>query len=812
MRRLMEIIACLVLIAAWQAAIGGTWYVDDSVASPGDGTSWQTAFRTIQEGINAASHGDTVLVAAGTYVENIKFNGKNITLTSTEPLNPTVVQNTIIDGNKKASVVTFSGTEDETCILSGFTIRNGTGTATPYGKAGGGIYGGTAYYPTYATVENNIITSNSVDATGGGLSYCDGTVRNNKVTANYADSGGGLSDCNGTIQNNTVTGNSATSGGGGFYNCGGTIDNNTISDNSGRYGGGLQDCGGRIENNTISDNSGGDGGGLDNCDGTIQNNSITGNEAVTWGGGLRACDGTIRENTIARNTAQGGGGLDNCQGTIENNTVTSNSATSGGGGFYNCGGTIENNTITGNSASTGGGLCSCSGTIEDNTITDNEAGIGGGLSVCRGTMQNNSVSQNKAAEDGGGLQGCSGTIQNNVISGNSAGRDGGGLVGCGGAIQNNVIVGNSAGHWGGGLYECHGNIQNNTVVGNSAATGAGLYACDGAIRNCIVWGNTGQRYPQLCKCNEPSYSCIQGWTGGGEGNISDDPKFVDAAAGDYHVQAESPCIDRGINYYWFAWPQQDLDGNCRLVGERVDMGCYEYGSSADSDGDLLSDDEEETLETYADLDDCDYDGLRDGLEILRGTDPLDGWDPSPTVVRVPSDTPGIQRALCLAVDGDEVILEPGTYDANLVFCGANAILRSSQPENREMVASTIIDGGSRGSVVSLTGNESAECVISGLTIQNGRAGYGGGICGGTSAHSHATIKNNVITRNSAVRGGGGMASCDGYIQNNVITTNSAAYGGGLSQCHGTIESNIISGNSSGDYGGGGVAFCEGTIR
>lgn len=36
----------------------------------------------------------------------------------------------------------------------------------------------------------------------------------------------------------------------------------------------------------------------------------------------------------------------------------------------------------------------------------------------------------------------------------------------------------------------------------------------------------------------PSYSCIQEWTGGGEGNISSDPFFADAANGDYHVKSQ----------------------------------------------------------------------------------------------------------------------------------------------------------------------------------------------------------------------------------------------------------------------------------
>lgn len=66
--------------------------MDDSVASSGDRKSWATAFKKIQEGIDAASNGDTVSVGEGTYVENIKFNGKSIVLTSTDPLDSTMAK------------------------------------------------------------------------------------------------------------------------------------------------------------------------------------------------------------------------------------------------------------------------------------------------------------------------------------------------------------------------------------------------------------------------------------------------------------------------------------------------------------------------------------------------------------------------------------------------------------------------------------------------------------------------------------------------------------------------------------------------
>ena len=61
----------------------------------------------------AASDGDTVIVAQGTYRERVHFKGKNIVVRSTDPLFPSVVENTIIDGNKPGRIVAFKGTKDE---------------------------------------------------------------------------------------------------------------------------------------------------------------------------------------------------------------------------------------------------------------------------------------------------------------------------------------------------------------------------------------------------------------------------------------------------------------------------------------------------------------------------------------------------------------------------------------------------------------------------------------------------------------------------------------------------------------------------
>ncbi|MDP2898282.1 MAG: choice-of-anchor Q domain-containing protein [bacterium] len=262
--------------------------------------------------------------------------------------------------------------------------------------------------------------------------------------------------------------------------------------------------------------------------------------------------------------------------------------------------------------------------------------------------------------------------------------------------------------------------------------------------------------------------------------------------------------------YWFAWPQRDADGNCRLVGLAVDMGCYEYGSSPDADGDLLSDADEWAAATDPLTDDSDGDGLRDGLELLRGSNALQVT--APGILNVPSDFATIQQSLCVSLAGDEIIVSPGAYPGNLQFCGPDIILRSSDPGDPNVVGSTVIDGGGLGPVVSFMGGESQACVLAGFTIRNGHSVWGGGILGGTySDHTRAIIENNTITGNSAGYGGG-LCACNGTIQNNTITGNSAGYsGGGLASCYGTIQNNTITGNAAKWYGGG-LSRCNGTIR
>lgn len=72
------------------------------------------------------------------------------------------------------------------------------------------------------------------------------------------------------------------------------------------------------------------------------------------------------------------------------------------------------------------------------------------------------------------------------------------------------------------------------------------------------------------------------------GNIAVDPLFVNAYAGDFRLQTDSPCIDAGNNNAPNL-PQKDKDGHPRIVGNAVDIGAYELqktrGSTTNSRGD-----------------------------------------------------------------------------------------------------------------------------------------------------------------------------------------------------------------------------------
>jgi sugar lactone lactonase YvrE len=256
---------------------------------------------SIQAGIDAASMFDTVLVAPGTYFENIDFRGKAITVKSED--GPTT---TVIDGSRADSVVKFISGEWPQAVLSGFTVRNGRASYPGIGQ-GGGIRIGTIQNNSSPTIRDNIIVDNQA-CVGAGISVDFGspTIEGND------------------IRNNSRFGCSSIDGGGGIYIAGysaAVIAHNKIIGNhvdEWGAGGGIGMNGGgpvRIEGNVISGNVAdsvgpcGAGGGISMMNITyplIVQNVIAGNRA-TCGGALHWVAGPsmpkLVNNTISGNSA-----------------------------------------------------------------------------------------------------------------------------------------------------------------------------------------------------------------------------------------------------------------------------------------------------------------------------------------------------------------------------------------------------------------------------------------------------------------------------------------------------------------------------
>jgi hypothetical protein len=272
------------------------------------------AFSTVGAAIAAAATGDIVLVCPGTYVENINFVGKAITVRSSA--GPAL---TVIDGNATDSVVSFVSGESSAAVLEGFTIRNGRATFS-----GGGI----RIEHASPIIRNNIITANRACSAPG--------IYSNSFNL----SGSPLIEGN-TITDNIQSGCSGGVGGGGIALVGDSaavVRYNIIADNRpGSFGGGITLFAAGtpiIEHNLISGNAAIEGGGMwivNYSDATIIGNVIVGNQAGSGGGIYWLVPSGFRgpilvNNTIADNSSPSGSaifadGFDAAAALFNNNIV-----------------------------------------------------------------------------------------------------------------------------------------------------------------------------------------------------------------------------------------------------------------------------------------------------------------------------------------------------------------------------------------------------------------------------------------------------------------------------------------------------------
>jgi hypothetical protein len=520
-------------------------------------------YNMIQQGINAANPGDTILVADGIYYEQINFMGKKPLMVASGYLtdgNESHIANTIIDGSQfpdpdNASVVYFITGEDSTSILCGFTIQNGTGTFYQYQKkndtmsfqAGGGIF----ISGSGAKIIHNHITQNhlnynllvdKIDLPDGSAIATEWKIDDNWVVIEH-----NLVDLNTCISANLQAG-----GAGINVYCNSRIAYNTLTNNT----------------STGLENSSAMAGGLACATDPAWNNTVT---------------AIVHHNTISNNLVQAvnnyatsaGAAFQHVTGTFQNNIVIDNevitwSESGGGAGFMAYipldGLIVSGNTFSGNSCNLwGGGIV-----IES---------IFGEIPASRILVENNYFFNNHGAK--GGAMVIFSTpvcLQNNVFSGNIADQVGGALL-----------------LWKDLSLPMHhmATVINNSFHGNSAATGGAIYSVRSRplVLNSVFNGDSttmimGQEIyiAYIPDTMEISYSNIDmglvyGNVDDGGGIITADPLFEDTLL--LTLLSGSPCIDSGTESFTcdcgdlHTCPLYDISFYPRPNGVAFDIGAHE---------------------------------------------------------------------------------------------------------------------------------------------------------------------------------------------------------------------------------------------
>jgi len=484
-------------------------------------------YQLIQHSVEDACENDRIEVPPGTYYESVDFMNapNNFILTSTDPNDPNIVEQTIIDAKFGGHVINF-WSQGPSCIVAGFTLTIGGNILMVPGFGYGiGSYGQT----TSPTINNCVITNTR------GVSFDNGSpvIRGCTIKENY----GGIKVLNNAIIEDCIIANNFAIEGQGLYCAVETGWGNTI----------LRRCvvsGNLCEYTAISC---GGNTTLEDCD--IFHN--TGMMGAVWSSGSPPA-GKMSGCTISNNK---GGGINGWAGPIENCIITDNVG-------------YRDDLPTW----TGGGVNLCTGSISGCVIRGNEAMYGGGLARCSGSIANSVIVANRALLGGGGLSDCDGAISNCTILGNRAWGDpcspyqglGGGLYDCNVAIANCIIRQNWAQTAGDQLYSC--SDPNYSCIQDWSGGGTGNITADPCFVYAGYWADVNDANIVL-EPNEPNAVWVDGF---------------------YRLDRNSPCIDAGDNSSVPGGITTDLSGLPRFIDDLctfdsgngtapvVDMGAYEF--------------------------------------------------------------------------------------------------------------------------------------------------------------------------------------------------------------------------------------------
>ncbi len=270
----------------------------------------------------------------------------------------------------------------------------------------------------------------------------------------------------------------------------------------------------------------------------------------------------------------------------------------------NSGAVVTNLLVTNDKAYLQGGVSMSGGLLVGCVVTNCYTKLntyhGGGIYLTGGTVRNCSICYNMAYDSGGaykyggGIYMTGGLVETCHIIGNTHSTDAGGSPGKGGGIymtagtvRNCLVARNWARNTGYGIYAEGGRVENCTLVANnytkSDSTGRAFVVSEGAaaINNIIVdnsnlngEANRSFNYNSLLQNN-----CTSPLIAWGDGNVNVDPAFTDFAHRDYTLGGFSACVNGGRALSWHNGAK-DLNGNPRVIGPAVDIGCYERAASS----------------------------------------------------------------------------------------------------------------------------------------------------------------------------------------------------------------------------------------
>jgi|GEM_PF-801189 len=744
-----------VLPAAWSA----TYYVPDD-------------FAGVQDAISSVMDGDTIVVRAGTYFENIDYLGHRITVRSEQ--GPDV---TIIDGSNMARVVTFQSGEGADSVLEGFTITNGNGTQ------GGGIY----CYQAGPSVRDCIVRDNIADEGGGIYALVETTGMLSLIGCKLLDNrtpigidgpnpgdaglpggnGAGIYLDGGTLELTDCEFQDNSTGGGGV----GAAKEHANGGSGGRGGRGsalyMQSGSSTMLRCMFYRNRTGSGGKGAGCS---SNYAYAGAGGAGGYGTLYIASGDVTLTGVVfdanwtgrggdageapHNGTGGSGGvgghgfgiyLSSGQVMVEDSTFTTSYSGNGGNGG-------ASNSHDGGAGGSGGSGCIFLGSgsslvVQNTKIANNRTGNGGDGGRNGGIVHPGGAGGNGGNGCGLYLGNQTASLENCLLTGNQVGSGGLGGTGPGGLNGPDGREGKGGGVYRGGAA---GTIINTTIADNAS----GIDSFEGSVENSIIYGNTTD---QIVGVPTVSYSDVQGGYSG-IGNIDVDPLFIaNPPFGDYFLE-QDPCQSGVTNLC--------VDG-----------------------GDPTSPPITGTTRT----------------DLLMDDASLDMGYHYPSVILVPGHFGSIQAAINASSPGNSILVKPGDYVENLDFAGKQIEVRSDANGNGILdeydfaPRDTIIDGGGAGSVVTFNSSESTDAVIEGFTLTNGEHGV-------SCVAASPTIRNCVISGNVSPDFGGGIF-CDqapAVIQNNLIEGNIASVGGGGICCDysdAVIINSTITGNDATEGGG-----------